>query len=92
MCLPIFPFFSVAIPEVRRLPPTSSPIFFGAALKDYICLAPMQKQVFIDPRFKDHQVTIKDFDADHWLILSHADEISRELDSWLQGVIPKANL
>lgn len=73
----------------RYLPPTTSPIFFGAALKDYICLAPLQKRTFADPKFKDHQVTIRDFDADHWLILSHADEINKELDTWLESVIPK---
>lgn len=49
----------------------------------------MQKKVFTAPQFKDHQITIRDFDADHWLILSHADEINRELDGWLQGVVPQ---
>ena len=84
--------FPKAIPQSRYLPPTSSPIFMGAALKDRIGVAEVQKSYVTGIKFKDHDVTIHDYDADHWLILSHADEISRELDSWLQGVIPKANL
>lgn len=77
-----------AIPKSRYLPPTSSPIFFGAALKDYICLAAVQKGLVTDHRFKDHNVTIHDYDADHWLILSHAKDISSDLDSWLGKILP----
>ena len=75
----------VAIPKERYLPPTSSPIFFGASLKDYICVAAMQKGIMADPKFKDHNVTIREYDADHWLILSKASEIGPDLDAWIKG-------
>ena len=78
----------VAIPKERYLPPTSSPIFFGASLKDYICIADMQKGIMADPKFKDHDVTIHDYDADHWLILSHAKEICEDLEKWLARITP----
>ena len=77
----------VAIPKERYLPPTSSPIFFGASLKDYICIADMQKGIMADPKFEDHNVTIREYDADHWSLLSHAREISSDLDDWLAKVV-----
>ena len=50
-------------------------------------------QVFSSEPLKDHSVTIRDFDGDHWIILSHADEINKELKEWMEGVVmTKANL
>ena len=80
--------FPKAIPQSRYLPPTSSPIFMGAALKDRIGVAEVQKSYVTGIKFKDHDVTIHDYDADHWLILSHAKEISGDLDKWLSRLTP----
>ena len=77
----------VAISKDRYFPPTSSPIFLGASLKDYICVAAMQKAAMTSPDFKDHNVTIHEYDADHWSIFSHAKEISADLDEWLTKVV-----
>lgn len=71
----------------------SAPIFFGAALKDYICIAEQAYERFAAEEFKNHNITIRDFDGDHWIILSHADEINKELKKWFEEtVLPKANL
>ena len=60
----------------------------GAALRDRVGIAEVQKCYFTDPKFKDHDITIHDYDADHWLILSHAKEISEDLDKWLARITP----
>lgn len=81
------------IPPERAYPPKSAPIFFGAALNDYVCVPSRNIAAFKNEKFKDHQVTIKEYDADHWLILSKADEIARDLEAWIEGFAPqqKAN-
>lgn len=71
----------------------SAPIFFGAALKDYICIVEQGYEWFATDEFKEHDITIRNFDGDHWIILSHADEINRELKKWLEEkVLPKVDL
>ena len=47
----------------------------------------MQKQTLEDARFKDHQITIREYDAGHWFILSHADELNADLAPWIEGVV-----
>ncbi|THH32677.1 hypothetical protein EUX98_g1520 [Antrodiella citrinella] len=71
----------------RYFPPTSTPLFFGAALHDVICAPQIGKFMFGLEQFKNHNITIKDFEGDHWLILSHGQEIARELDSWVSDVV-----
>ncbi|KAK7676757.1 hypothetical protein QCA50_005212 [Cerrena zonata] len=78
----------LTIPKERYLPPTSSPIFFAASLRDYIGLAAMQKGNLTSPKFKDHNVTIHEYDADHWILLSHAEEVGKDLDAWLAKIVP----
>ena len=60
----------------------------AAALKDRIGVAEVQKSYVTGIKFKDHDVTIHDYDADHWLILSNAKEISGDLDKWLSRLTP----
>ena len=60
----------------------------GIALKDRVGIAEVQKGYLTDPKFKDHDVTIHDYDADHWLILSHAKEICEDLEKWLARITP----
>lgn len=52
----------------------------------------MMKGNVTGPSFKDHNITIHDYDADHWLILSHAKEISSDLDNWLGKILPALKL
>lgn len=77
---------SAGIPKERYIPPTSSPIFYGGGLEDSVCYPSMQKQVFDDPRFKDHQVTTREYAGGHWFILSHANDINTDLALWIESI------
>lgn len=81
-----------AIPPERRLPPVSTPIFFGVGTRDLICTPRIGRMSFASEPFKNHNITIKEFDGDHWFTKSHGKEIARELDAWVSGVVvPAAN-
>ncbi|KAJ3557331.1 hypothetical protein NM688_g1528 [Phlebia brevispora] len=81
------------LPPERAWPPAHSPIFFGAATKDYLCVAANGHALFGSEQFKHHNVTVRDFEANHWLIFSHAEDICRELESWIEStVVKKASL
>ena len=68
-------------------------MFFAGAKKDYICRIETGRKIFEGDLFKDHQVTVREFDGDHWIMLSHADELNKELEEWLEtSVIPKTSL
>ncbi|KAJ3555945.1 hypothetical protein NM688_g2295 [Phlebia brevispora] len=77
------------LPPGCAFPPADAPIFFGAATKDYMCVAADGRALFGSEKFKHHNVTIRDFEADHWLIFSHAEDICRELESWIEGTVVK---
>ncbi|EKM57395.1 uncharacterized protein PHACADRAFT_194943 [Phanerochaete carnosa HHB-10118-sp] len=80
------------VPYERLLPPASAPIYFGAAKYDYVCLPEIGYTLFGGDSFSKHNVTEKEYDADHWLILSNGDEIARDLDAWIESiVVAKAN-
>lgn len=81
------------IPPERAYPPKHAPVFFGGALKDQVCLAQSGHAMFASEPFKEHSVTIRDYDADHWLILSHHEALARDLGEWIDGtVLKKASL
>jgi len=61
----------------------SKPAFLGAAKQDYIAVSSQAIAVF--NHFCDNP-TIREFDAGHWLLLSHADEVNAELKQWIEGV------
>ena len=83
----------VEIPDERAFPPASAPIYFAAAKHDAICLPSIGYETFAQKGFKGHSITTKEYDADHWLILSKADEIAHDLEAWIEGtVVPKANI
>jgi len=75
------------IPESQILPPISSPLFFGAALRDPVCVAAVGKAAM--SQLKDHNVTIKDFDGDHWLLEypDTAEAVKHELLAWIENVV-----
>ncbi|THH32650.1 hypothetical protein EUX98_g1519 [Antrodiella citrinella] len=74
------------LPE-QQLPPVSTPIYFGVGQHDVICTPKIGKMMFsLDP-FKNHIITIKEYDGDHWLVISNGEEIARELDTWVSDVV-----
>ena len=84
--------YTVAPPE-RAYPPKTSPIFFGATLRDHVCVPEFGYFTMKSEPLKDHDVTIRDFDASHWVMLSHPKETCQELESWLQEhVVGKAKV
>ena len=60
------------------------PVFFGAALKDEICLPMFGKAAL--QRLAKGPVTIREFDGDHWFAISHAEELNGELLAWSEGL------
>ncbi|EJD34800.1 Nrap-domain-containing protein [Auricularia subglabra TFB-10046 SS5] len=62
------------------------PVFFGAALKDYIGLADVQKAA-VRKVVSGANLTIKEFDTGHFVNLESPEEVNRELDAWLQTII-----
>ena len=60
------------------------PLFYGACKRDCICL-PVVGQTALSKHGKD--VTYKEFDADHWVMLSHADEVNKELQAWIEAKV-----
>ncbi|EGN94119.1 hypothetical protein SERLA73DRAFT_188704 [Serpula lacrymans var. lacrymans S7.3] len=58
----------------------SHPTFFGAALQDQICVASLGRAAM-----GKHctNATIREFDADHWVILSHGEEVADALTQWV---------
>ncbi|KAG6841799.1 hypothetical protein C0991_006683 [Blastosporella zonata] len=60
------------------------PVFLGAALQDYICLAPLQKAVLA--QVAKGPLTIKDFDTSHWVQWQEKDRVNQELLEWVQGL------
>ncbi|GJE98893.1 hypothetical protein PsYK624_151300 [Phanerochaete sordida] len=78
------------IPEERRWPPARAPVFFGAALLDAICLPEIGHEVFRGEGFRDSDVMTREYAADHWLIVSKADDIARDLGEWLEKAVGPA--
>lgn len=76
------------IPVDHKYPPSSSPIFFGGAKQDRVCRPEAGEEVLKRPEFKEHKITVKVYDADHWLIWSVAGELNRDLDAWMEGFAP----
>ena len=75
----------IEIPAERAYPPAGVPIFYGAAKHDHIGLASIGFEAFKDEHFAEGQVTEKEYDADHWLIISQASEIGHDLEAWVEG-------
>ncbi|KIY46467.1 alpha/beta-hydrolase [Fistulina hepatica ATCC 64428] len=60
------------------------PIFFGGALRDFVCLAEPAKMTF---QGLSEDFTAEMFDAGHWLMLAKANEVNAALGKWIQHVI-----
>ncbi|KZP16706.1 alpha/beta-hydrolase [Athelia psychrophila] len=60
------------------------PVFFGAPTKDFICLA-APSIAGVEAMCTGTKV-IKEYDADHWLIFSHAQVLNEDLLDWLKSL------
>ena len=80
------------IPPERAFPPKTSPLFFGATLKDTVCVPEAGYHSMKSEPLKDHDVTIRDFDTSHWVMFEKPKELCQELESWLEGHVVKANM
>ncbi|KAJ3489885.1 hypothetical protein NLI96_g1816 [Meripilus lineatus] len=78
------------IPETKIYPPTSCPIFFGAGNQDRVSISDAGIKSFAHTCFENHDITVGEYHADHWLILSVPNEINRELETWLESVVAPA--
>ena len=59
-------------------------MFWGGASQDYVCLIALARPT-VEQRCKN--LTYKEYDADHWLTLSHADQINKDVQEWIEGIV-----
>ncbi|KAH8105366.1 epoxide hydrolase [Cristinia sonorae] len=78
------------IPPDRLLPPVTTPLFFAAGQGDVICPPKLGRLIFGSEPFKYHNVTIKEFNGDHWFNIENAEEVARELVAWVARVVGSA--
>ncbi|KAK7051594.1 hypothetical protein VNI00_004573 [Paramarasmius palmivorus] len=78
-------FFGIGPEDDKGLPrvATDKPAFFGAASEDYV--ARVETQVPTTQQLCSN-LTLKEFQSNHWVQLYQADEVNRELGSWLESV------
>ncbi|EIN11755.1 alpha/beta-hydrolase [Punctularia strigosozonata HHB-11173 SS5] len=67
----------------------AKPVFFGAALKDYVCLAPVGKAGMRQAATREELVTVIDFDTSHWIQLEAPEELNARLLEWIDGVVKR---
>lgn len=60
------------------------PVFLAAAHRDVVGLAAMNKQSTL--KHCPNTTVVDFFDADHWVLLSHAENLNEEIDAWLKKV------
>ncbi|KAF7969817.1 hypothetical protein HWV62_25942 [Athelia sp. TMB] len=75
----------LAVPPYAVIPKEnyaiSQPVFFGGCKLDYVCRPELAKPA-LDAYVND--VTYREFDGDHWTLLSHPDDVNRELLAWIE--------
>lgn len=76
------PFIHPEIPKESYF--IQQPVFYGAATQDHLCVAALFDRGFA--QFAKGPLTKAEFGGDHWLILSHANEINEKLEGWLEGL------
>ncbi|KAA1470809.1 alpha/beta-hydrolase [Dentipellis sp. KUC8613] len=59
----------------------TKPVFFAAANKDFVALP--QIGDFVLQKYAKGPLTRREFDADHWIMMSHSPELNKALDEWL---------
>jgi soluble epoxide hydrolase/lipid-phosphate phosphatase len=61
------------------------PVFTAAGKRDPFCAASF---MLMKPDAACTDVTFKEYDGDHWIQWSHAEELNQDLLAWLEG-LPK---
>ncbi|KAK1224640.1 hypothetical protein PQX77_012442 [Marasmius sp. AFHP31] len=59
------------------------PVFFGAALQDFVAIAPVQIKATLDTSANS---TICLYNAGHWVHWQAKDEVNRDLLGWIEGL------
>jgi len=62
------------------------PVFFGGAMQDYICISSMYKAEM--PKLCP-DLTVKEYERDHWLLLDRPEKLNRDLVEWISDVAAK---
>lgn len=70
------------IPEDRAT--ITQPVFFGACAKDYVCVPALNR---LGTEKYCTNLTQKEYDADHWVCFSHADQLNKDLLAWILDVV-----
>lgn len=59
----------------------SQPVFFGGAMRDYICIPAVQRSGMYP-----FNLTWQDYDAAHWVMIEAHEEVNRDLLDWVEGL------
>ncbi|KAJ7588150.1 alpha/beta-hydrolase [Mycena floridula] len=70
---------NLAIPKQNIM--VTKPVFFGAALRDFVALASVQKMVVAKTCTN---TTVCEYDAGHWVMVEKKDEVNRDLLAWIE--------
>ncbi|KAF5353747.1 hypothetical protein D9758_008692 [Tetrapyrgos nigripes] len=60
------------------------PVFLGAALRDYVAVAPTFIQSAL--AFTNNTLTIHEYDSSHWIMLEVRDQFNSDLLQWIEGL------
>ena len=71
-------------------PQQDAPMFFGAGKQDPLLRAEIGYEALNESALKGHNITTREFDADHWVLYSHVKEVCEELVDWVENVVCKA--
>jgi hypothetical protein len=74
--------YSTGIPPENTF--VQKPVFFGAALRDYVVIAPIFIQSVIT--FSNSSLSIHEYNSGHWVMLEVKDEVNSDLLQWIEGL------
>ncbi|KAJ4467013.1 alpha/beta-hydrolase [Lentinula aciculospora] len=60
------------------------PVFFGAALEDYVCVAAIEITTILQT--SENVTTIHQYDSGHWVQLEAKDQVNSDLLTWIEGL------
>lgn len=61
------------------------PVFYAATLKDVVCRPDIGKPIV---QHFCKNTTIKEYDCGHWVMSSMGDQLSKDLQKWIDGLGP----
>ncbi|KZT30637.1 epoxide hydrolase [Neolentinus lepideus HHB14362 ss-1] len=71
-----------SVAPYRYALPAAAPVLFVGCAKDYICLVAPQKAA-TEKCAGEGMVRTEVLDADHWVMLSHAEKVNKLLEEWI---------